>query len=432
MKKIIIIIIVVLLAAGGYYYYKNIFLKDYIPVLETEEEKAIITEYYIYGNYLSMEGSIDKVDATYDKIDLILYNGEFKSYEIEVNKTVNKIDFSFDTEINKGMYIDDIEVGEYPMFIRLSYLDEEKSTEEEQKYTYKYYVLDNQTDYKETTYYTLSKYNNKILINSKNNYNTMMFNITKNNDQEIYDIVIDPGHGGIDGGAENKKAKLVESDVTLSFSKTLKKELENLGYTVKLTREEDSLSENDYFDEYNEGGRAVISHEVNAKYLLSIHMNSSTASYVKGFEIYTPDNIDYTLAETIRDNIIDNTDMTASTNKTHRVEDGIYTHTFSEYEIDAALKGYDNKGYKRYNVTTESNYLYMIRETGGIMTGAYVDDSNPEKVGVNPYYDSNVGTEAYLLELGYITNTKDLDIIQNKEEEYAKAIATAFNNEEIK
>lgn len=427
MKKIIIIIIVALLSIAGYYYYKNIYLKDYIPILETEEELAKIEQYYIYGNYLSMKGSIDKVDATYDKADLILYNGEFKSYEIEINKTVNKIDFSFATEINKGMYIDDIEVGKYPMFIRLSYKDEEKSTEENIKYNYKYYILDNQTEYEETTYYTLSEFNKKILINSKNDYNTMMFNVEKNNEQEIYDIVIDPGHGGIDGGAENKKAKLIESDITLSFSNILKQELENLGYTVKLTREENSLGESDYFDEYNKGGRAVISHEVNAKYLISIHMNSSTASYVKGFEIYTPDNIDYTLAETIRDNILENTKMTSSTNKTHRMEDGIYTHTFSEYEVESALKGYDTKGYKRYNVTTESNYLYMIRETGGIMTGAYVDDSNPEKVGVNPYYNSNVGTESYLIELGYITNSSDIDIIQNKEKEYANAIALAFS-----
>ena len=422
-------LLLVVLAIGGYYYYNNIYSKDKIKILDVEEEKAQITEYYIYGTHLSLKGTIEKIDATYDKADLILYNGEFKSYDIEINKTANKIDFSFAEEINQGMYLDDIDIGKYPMFLRLRYLKEETENKEE-KYDYKYYVLDNKTEYKETLYYTMSEYNKKILINSKNDYNTLMLNITKNNDNEIYDIVIDPGHGGIDGGAESIEKDLVESDITMSFAKQLETELENLGYTVKLTREENSLSEGEYFDEYNKGGRAVISHEVYAKYLLSLHTNSSTASYVKGFEIYTPDNIDYTLSETIRDNIIEKTGMTISTNKTHRIEEGIYTHNFSEYEVKMSLENYDKKGYKRYNVTTNSNYLYMIRETGGIMTGAYVDDSNPEKVGVNPYYNSNIGTEAYLIELGYITNKNDLNIIKNKQTEYIQAIANAFNKEE--
>ena len=33
----------------------------------------------------------------------------------------------------------------------------------------------------------------------------------------------------------------------------------------------------------------------------------------------------------------------------------------------------------------------MIRETGGYMTGAYVDDSNISEAGANPYYNSNIG-----------------------------------------
>lgn len=423
MKKFIIILVIILLGVGGYFYYNNIYLKNYIKVLDTEEEKALISEYYMYGNHLSLVGSVNNVDTTYDEIDLVLYNGEFKSYDIDINKTVNKLDFSFDGEINKGMVLDDVEVGEYPMFIRLRYPDSEK----EDVYTYKYYVLDNQTKYDSLTYYTMFKYNHKIEIDSLNDYGTMMLHVTENNDKDIYDIVIDPGHGGIDGGAETVKSGVTEADVTMSFSKVLKEELEKLGYTVKLTREEDSLGESDYFDEYNEHGRAVISYEVHAKYLLSIHLNSSTASSVRGLEFYTPDNIDYTLIESIRDKVLEGTDMVVSSNKTYRMEDGIYTHNFTEAEVNAALERYDNRGYKRYNVTTNSNYLYMIRETGGFMTGAYVDDSNPSEVGVNPYYDSNIGSESYLLELGYCTNSSDLDIIMNNESEYASGIALALS-----
>ena len=88
-------------------------------------------------------------------------------------------------------------------------------------------------------------------------------------------------------------------------------------------------------------------------------------------------------------------------NKLYKEFNGIYTHNFTAKEIESSLEGYDEKGYKPYNVTEKSNYLYMIRETGGYLTGAYVDDSNPDKVGVNPYYKNNIANESYLLELGY-------------------------------
>ena len=92
-------------------------------------------------------------------------------------------------------------------------------------------------------------------------------------------------------------------------------------------------------------------------------------------------------------------------------------------------KDYYEKNYKHYNVTTKSNYLYMIRETGGFMTGAYVDSSNPDKVGVNPYYDSNIGNESYLLELGYISNSTDVNTLKEEQDALAKAISDSIIKE---
>ncbi len=427
MKKIVIILLLVVSSILGYLYYNKVYLANYVKVLDTEEEKAKIDSYYIYGNMLSLEGTVNNIDATYDKVDLVLYNGKFKSYKIDINKTVNKVDFSFDSEINKGMYLDNIEIGNYPMFLRFRYKNEESKNDKD-KYIYKYYILENDTDYKKSTYYTMSKVNYKIEINSDNDYKTMMINVEDNKDSNIYDIVIDPGHGGMDGGAKTVDSNLTEADVTMKFSLSLKEELESLGYKVKLTREEDSLTKNDYFDEYNKNGRAVIPQEVHSKYLFSIHLNSSTAKSVRGLEFYTADNIDYTLIENIRDKVLENTDMVVSSNKTNRMEDGIYTHNYNDTEINAAMERYENKGYKKYKVTTNSNYLYMIRETGGFMTGAYVDNSNPDKVGVNPYYNTNVGVEAYLLEVGYCTNSTDLDIVNNNTKEYANSIAISLND----
>lgn len=385
-------------------------------VLVLEDSKANIDNLYIYGQYLSLSGTLKDIDTSYDKIDLVLYNGKFKSYKLNVSKDDDNINFSLNNKINRGLFLDDINNGKYNIFIRTSYLDDNSD-----KYKYKYYVLNNKTDYKETTYYTMSNYNKKIVINSNNKYSTIMFNITNNDDNNIYDIVIDPGHGGIDSGTT--KGKYTEDDIVMDIAQLLANKLEKEGLKVKLTRTKDSLDDDEYFDEYNKKGRAVIPHEVHAKYLLSMHINSNDSKYVNGIELYTANNIDYTLSKLLISNITKYLDISTSTKEKYKEADGIYTHNFSKSEINNLMKKYDRKGYTRYKVTTNSNYLYMIRETGGIATGAYVDDSNPDTVGINPYYNSNVGIESYLLELGYITNSKDLKLLTTKQVEYAKGIA---------
>ena len=63
----------------------------------------------------------------------------------------------------------------------------------------------------------------------------------------------------------------------------------------------------------------------------------------------------------------------------------------------------------------------MIRELGGIVTGAYVDGRN-KTYGINEYYNSNIGIESYLIELGYINNTNDLDNMLTNKNLYVEAI----------
>jgi len=423
MKKILgIIIVIAIMGFLGYFIYINYFNKA--PKIVPEQEKVLIEEYSIYGNHLNMKGTLEVADTNYIDIKLTMFNGEDKDIEIISNKETNKITFNLSEYLNEGILLDEIERGEYNLFLKLIY----ENKEEPEKNIKKYYVLDNQTYYEETIYYTLSKYNNKILIDSNNEYNTMTLNIKENKDnKEIYDITIDPGHGGMDGGGTYKDFK--ESDFTMSISSKVKDKLEEAGIKVKLTHEEGKLTRNDLLDEYNEHGRAVIPNEVKSKYTFSIHINKNTSSKVRGIEIYTADNINYDLAKSIADNITSNSSLDYSTNRLYKMYDGVYTHNFTENEVSSSLKSYEEKDYVPYNVTTRSNYLYMIRETGGYMTGAYIDDSNPEKVGVNPYYNSNIGNETYLLELGYISNSNDLDILLNEEEKIANAISEAIINE---
>ena len=212
----------------------------------------------------------------------------------------------------------------------------------------------------------------------------------------------------------------------MEIASNLKKKMEEAGVKVKITREEDSLTKNEVMPDYGKGGRAVINHEVNAKYLFSIHLNSNGSSSVHGVEVYTAANINYDFARKLADNIVNITGTNYSNNRINKISDGIYTRTFTEDDIASSLKEYENKQMEAYEITTKSNYYFMIRETGGIMTGAYVDSRNDNKVLGNPYVKSNIGSEAYLLELGYLTNNSDLENIKTNMDKYTDAIMESF------
>lgn len=422
MKKVIIILIILaLIGTGGYYYYYNeIYLPSLTPTIEVEKNNVTITEYYIYGTHLNLEGNIKKINSKFKDADLILWNektGKITNYQINYRKNVNNLDFNISDEINNGIYLDNIKRGNYKLYLRFTY-------EEQEEKNYKYYPLNNKTDYPKTTYYTTSQTNNKITINKDKQ--TMTMNIKENSD-EVYDVVLDPAGGGIDTGVVANGYK--ESDITLSMANKVKEKLEEKNIKVKLTRTKDSLADDEYFDEYNEGGRAIIPYEVNSKYVFSFEANSSKNIDTSGFAIHTAVNINYDFSAKLVENIIAKTNLKTTTSTNHRIDYGIYSHNFTESEVQNKLQYYDDRGYKRYNVTTKSNYLYMIRETGGIITGAYIDESNPEKIGINPYYNSNVGSETYIINLGYLTNKDDITAITTNQDAYATAIANTIIEE---
>lgn len=409
MKKFLIIIGILLLIFCGFIVY-DMYFKEEIPILTVEEEKVSISELYIYGTNLNMIGSYDFNDSA----ELVLYNGEFISYKI------NCLDGYFNVSelINDGIYLDDIPVGEYYLFLRTKYVEDNVEK-------YKYYVLVNDTEYHDTTYYSMSNYNKKIVIDEEDTYPTMMMHVINNTDENVYDVVIDPGHGGRDGGASNNGYK--ETDFTMDIATRVKNILENYGFKVKLTYEEEQLSSSEKLEEYGTHGRAVVPREVSAKYLFSIHLNSSNSSSVSGLEVYTAKNINYDFAKNLVSNITTTTGLGYSNNKINKIADSIYSRNFTQENIDSSMKEYQDKNLNPYEITTNSNYYYMIRETGGIITGAYVDDRNSEIL-ANPFVKSNVGTESYILELGYLSNKNDLNNVINNMDKYAEGIALSIKS----
>ncbi len=89
-------------------------------------------------------------------------------------------------------------------------------------------------------------------------------------------IVIDPGHGGQDPGAQGKN--LNEADLTMDVSLRLEKLLQQDGFDVVLTRRTDvyvPLEE-----------RTAIANRENADLFLSIHANASRNEAARGVETY--------------------------------------------------------------------------------------------------------------------------------------------------
>ena len=107
-------------------------------------------------------------------------------------------------------------------------------------------------------------------------------------------IVIDPGHGGFDGGAVAKDGT-VEKDINLAISMRLKEIIEKYPIKVVMTRKEDiSLSEQmesvHKMKEEDMKKRKEIIEEANADLTISIHLNSypSDASVYGAQVFYAP------------------------------------------------------------------------------------------------------------------------------------------------
>ncbi len=90
-------------------------------------------------------------------------------------------------------------------------------------------------------------------------------------------VAVDPGHGGDDRGAMGKKG-LKEKEVALELAMVLKDRLQEAGFEVILTREEDVLIP--VWD------RAKIANEAGADLFISLHLNAAKARAAKGSEVF--------------------------------------------------------------------------------------------------------------------------------------------------
>lgn len=89
-------------------------------------------------------------------------------------------------------------------------------------------------------------------------------------------VVVDPGHGGQDGGTAGNGVQ--EKHATLDLARRVESQLRQRGIRVRMTREADTYVE---LDE-----RSGLAGRLGAAALVSIHLNASTATEVAGVETY--------------------------------------------------------------------------------------------------------------------------------------------------
>ena len=148
--------------------------------------------------------------------------------------------------------------------------------------------------------------------------------ITKNQmDEKAKKIIlIDPGHGGIDGGAVSKNG-VSEKNINLAIGLMLKKNLENLGYKAEMTRTEDKS-----LNLENKSVRLSKSEDLSARCELikttkcnafvSIHLNKFHDNSSFGAQVwYAPNSGSSKLAHIIQQNIVADVDP-----KNYRKEKG--------------------------------------------------------------------------------------------------------------
>ncbi len=303
-------------------------------------------------------------------------------------------------ELDKGIELEILPVGEYAILLDDAHVEVATS------------------DTVSQTWHTVSRKKNtkSVQVTTRDGRLILLVERVKQLPETIYDIVIDPGHGGMDSGASG--SGLVESEVMLELSVYLAEQLEAEGFKVKLTRTADvdpagddsySLEESPYY--LNGRIEQVYQHE--AKLYLSNHLNETEGQLANGFQIYSSVQTTNELAQLLS-TALQQSGMEAATHDNPGAQgEGTFT------KVDTCIERITGQQSCR---DTEEDYLYAIRESGGELTSAQ------KLVLYNFAYEStpNFGAEGILIEYFFMNNQRETELWQENWQTYADAIVQAI------
>lgn len=134
-------------------------------------------------------------------------------------------------------------------------------------------------------------------------------NIAKKTSLDSYKtpfILIDAGHGSLDGGAVGTTTGVKESDLNLEYAKTLKQYFLSMNFRVELIRSTESGLDEDKYEDMLK--RKEIIEKSNCDIFISIHMNKFSLSSSIGAQAFfkQSDPESEKLANSIRDLLVKN------------------------------------------------------------------------------------------------------------------------------
>jgi N-acetylmuramoyl-L-alanine amidase len=217
-------------------------------------------------------------------------------------------------------------------------------------------------------------------------------------------VLIDPGHGGEDHGAEGiyriskkRRKKVKEKDIALSLAKKIKKRL-NGKHSVFLTRTIDrtvTLAE-----------RAELAEKIKADIFISVHVNSSNRKNPRGFETYYLDNH--------KDGAVRKVE--AIENKNLKGEELVINKILTDLVIDQTVHSSKKLAASIHGKLYKSIGKKFKMVNRGIKPGLF-------------YVLALAKRPAVLLEVGFLSNPNDLRKLLSKkfQDRYAKAVADGIN-----
>ena len=120
-----------------------------------------------------------------------------------------------------------------------------------------------------------------------------------NNKEKI--ILIDPGHGGIDGGAKSKNGT-IEKNINLEISLKLRDSLKEQGYTVCMTREDDKELNVKKVEDLSL--RCKMKESTKCDVFISIHQNMFAQTTCYGAQVwYANNDLSKLLAENVQNSV---------------------------------------------------------------------------------------------------------------------------------
>ncbi len=200
-------------------------------------------------------------------------------------------------------------------------------------------------------------------------------------------IVVDAGHGGKDPGAV-RKGSSKEKDLNLVVSKHLYNYLKKQGFTVKLTRDNDTF--------VTLAGRSKMANEFKADLFISVHTNAAKKGDANGFEVYFR-------SEKPTDK--DAADIAAFENEALQYEETHYSF------VDKLLQSLAKNEYMNESSKLAGHVRNYVYKEPGI--GIAVNQNNAVKQ-ANFYVLRGVQAPAILVEMGYISSSKDRARLNNK------------------